>query len=150
METHHGIIALLSMLAPLSVQRKACFVKFMCEALEHDNSTLMYVTWLVCWNCMSVSGRNWCDCLTLSKYIGMIGSPCCSVSYYNYISIWHYYIVIHLNVKQVYSEWYDTVSDEEIGNECILREMIDVMEKWAKCDIFTIGHVDFIINDFLC
>ncbi len=24
-----------------------------------------------------------------------IGSPCCSVSYYNYISVWPYYIVFH-------------------------------------------------------
>ncbi len=27
------------------------------------------------------------------------GSPCCKFSYYNYISIWHCYIVIHLLLK---------------------------------------------------
>ncbi len=27
-----------------------------------------------------------------------IGSPCCNFSYYNYISIWPYYIIIHLVV----------------------------------------------------
>ncbi len=37
-----------------------------------------------------------------------------------------------MNVKQVYSEWYDTVSDEEIDNVCVLREMIEVR---AICDI---------------
>ncbi len=26
------------------------------------------------------------------------GSPCCNVSYYNYISTWPYYIVIHLTI----------------------------------------------------
>ncbi len=42
-----------------------------------------------------------------------------------------------------------TVSDEDIGNVCILREMFEVREGRAICDIFNIGHVDFIIND-LC
>ncbi len=32
----------------------------------------------------------------------------------------------YMNVKQVYGEWYDTVSDNEIDSVCILREMIDV------------------------
>ncbi len=55
--------------------------------------------------------------------------------------------MIGMNVKQVYSEWYDTISSEEIDNLCILREMIEVREGWANCDIITIGDVDFIIND---
>ncbi len=54
--------------------------------------------------------------------------------------------MISMNVKQVYNEWYDTVSDNEIDSACILREMIEVREGW---DIFNIGVVDFIIND-LC
>ncbi len=29
------------------------------------------------------------------------GSPCCKFSYYNYISIWPYYIVIHLSLVNV-------------------------------------------------
>ncbi len=32
---------------------------------------------------------------------------------------------------------------------CILREMIEVSEGRAKCDIFNIDDVEFIIND-LC
>ncbi len=32
--------------------------------------------------------------------------------------------MISMNVKQVYGEWYDTVSDNEIESVCILREMI--------------------------
>ncbi len=59
----------------------------MCKALEHDNSTLMYVIKIACQNHMYVSRRNWCDCAHLSKDISMIG----------------------MNVKQVYNEWYDTV-----------------------------------------
>ncbi len=31
-----------------------------------------------------------------------------------------------MNVKQVYSEWYEAVSDGEINNVCISREMIEV------------------------
>ncbi len=46
-----------------------------------------------------------------------------------------------MNMKQVYSEWYDTVSDNEIDIVCILREMIEVREGRAKCDIFNIDDV---------
>ncbi len=49
----------------------------------------------------------------------------------------------------MYSEWCDRVSDEEIDNVCMLREMIEVREGRAICDICNIGDVDFIIND-LC
>ncbi len=76
---------------------------------------------------MSVSGRNWCDCIHFAQYISMIG----------------------MNVKQVYSEWYDIVSDNEIDSVCILREIIEVREGRAKYDIFNIDDVEFIIND-LC
>ncbi len=47
------------------------------------------------------------------------------------------------------SEWYDTVSDNEIDSVSILKEMIEVREGMAKCDIFNIDDVEFIIND-LC
>ncbi len=96
----------------------------MCEALVHDNSTLKYVTKLACRNPMSLRGRNWRD---FAQDISMIS----------------------MNVKQVYGEWYDTISDNEIDIVCILREMIEVREGRAKCDIFKIDDVEFIIND-LC
>ncbi len=91
----------------------------------HDNSTLKYVTKPACKNPMSVRGRNWCDCINLSQDISMIS----------------------MNLKQVYGEWYNTVS--EIDSVCILREMIEVREGMAKCDIFNIDNVEFIIID-LC
>ncbi len=112
-ETHCRIIALLSQSAPLSIQLKARFLKFMCKALVHDNSTLKYVTKLACWNLMSVSGRNWHDCINLAQDINMIS----------------------MNVKQVNGEWYDTVTDNEIDSVCVLKEIIDVREGRAKCDI---------------
>ncbi len=84
----------------------------MCRALVHDNSTLKYVTKLACQNHMSVSGRNWCDCSNIAQDISMIS----------------------MKVKQVYSDWYDTVSDNEIDSVCILREMIEGRE-WLN-DIF--------------
>ncbi len=68
---------------------------------------------------MSVSGRNWRDCINFAQDISMIG----------------------VNVKQMYSEWYDTVSDNEIDSVCILREMIEVSEVRAKCGIFNIDDV---------
>ncbi len=50
----------------------------------------------------------------------------------------------------MWSKWrYNTVGDEEIDNMCILREMIEVRDGWAICDICNIGDVDIIIND-LC
>ncbi len=57
--------------------------------------------------------------------------------------------MIGMNVKQMYNEGCDTVSDEEIDNICISREIIEVREGWSICDIFNIGDADFIIND-LC
>ncbi len=57
--------------------------------------------------------------------------------------------MISMNVKQVYGQWYDTVSDNEIDSVCILREMIEVRERMSKCDIFKIDDVEFIIID-LC
>ncbi len=95
--------------------------------LVHGNSTLKYVTKLACQNLMSVSGRNWREYINFPQDISMIS----------------------MNVKQVYNEWYDTVSDNEIDSVYILREMIEVMEGRAKCDIFNIDNVEFIIND-LC
>ncbi len=105
-ETHFRIIALLSEYAPLSIQPKLRFLKFMCKALVHDNSTLKYVTKLTYQNPMSVSGRNWHDCIHFAQDIN----------------------IISMNVKQVYSESYDTVSDNEIDSVCILRGMIEVRE----------------------
>ncbi len=55
--------------------------------------------------------------------------------------------VIGMNLKQVYSEWYDTLSDQEIGNVYILRELTDIREGKPICDFFIIGNVDFIISD---
>ncbi len=71
-ETHCRIIVLLSESVPLSIKLNTRFFKFMCKALVHDYSTLMYVTKLVCWNPMSVSGRNWRDCIHFAQYINMI------------------------------------------------------------------------------
>ncbi len=99
----------------------------MCKALVHANSTLKYVTKLACRNPMSVSGMNWHDCFNFAQDISMIS----------------------MNVKQVYCDWYDTVSDNEIDSVCILREMIEVRKGRAKCGIFNIDDVEFIIKD-LC
>ncbi len=38
------------------------------------------------------------------------GSPCCNVSYYTYISIWPYYIVIHFTYVNVINSPVNTIS----------------------------------------
>ncbi len=80
---------LLSDSAPLTVQLKARFVKFMCKVLEHDNPVVKYVAKVSCLNPISVSGRNWCDCVTIQNEVSMVD----------------------MNVKNGYKEeWYDSVS----------------------------------------
>ncbi len=46
--------------------------------------------------------------LVLDYILCYIGSPCCNVSYYNYISIWPYYIVIH-NIDETRFQKYDQI-----------------------------------------
>ncbi len=51
--------------------------------------------------------------------------------------------IVHLQnvlIQKVYNE---------IDSVCILREMIEVRERRAKCDIFNNDDVEFIINN-LC
>ncbi len=44
----------------------------MCKALVNDNSTLKYVTELVCQNPMSVSGRKWRDWINFAQDMSII------------------------------------------------------------------------------
>ncbi len=70
-QTHCRLIALLSDSVPLAVQLKARFVKFTCKALEHDNPVMKYVAKVSCLNPMSVSGRNWRDCVAIQNEVSM-------------------------------------------------------------------------------
>ncbi len=92
-ETHCKIIALLSESALPSIQLRLVFFKFMCKALVYDNSTLKYVTKLAWGIFISVSGRNWCDCINFAQGISMISNFAQGIS------------MISMNVKQVYGEW---------------------------------------------
>ncbi len=60
--------------ALLAVQLKARFVKFMCKALEHDIPVVKYVANVSCLNPMSVSGRNWRDCVTIQNEVNMVAA----------------------------------------------------------------------------
>ncbi len=71
-KTHCRLITLLSDSAPLAVQLKARFVKCMCKPLEHDNPVVKYVAKVFCLNPMSVSGRNFCDCVTIQNEVSMV------------------------------------------------------------------------------
>ncbi len=114
-QTHCRLITLLSDSAPFAVQLKARFVIFMCKALEHDNRAK--VSYL---NPMSVSGRNWHECVTIQNEVSMV----------------------NLNVKNVYKEeCYDSVSVNEIDSISVVNEMIGVRHGWIKCEIFNIDDV---------
>ncbi len=127
-QTHCRLITLLSDSAPLAVQLKARFIKFMCKALEHDNPVVKYVAKVSCLNPMSVSRRNWGDCVTIQNEVS----------------------IVDMNVKNVYKEeWYDSVSGYEIDSAFVVKEMIDERDGSNKCEIFNIDDVEFIIND-LC
>ncbi len=100
----------------------------MCKGLEQDNPVVKYVANVSCFNPMSVSGGNWCDCVTIQNEVNMVD----------------------INVKNVYKEkWYDPVSVNEIDSASVVKEMIDVRDGSVKCEIFNIDDVEFIIND-LC
>ncbi len=63
-------------------------MKFKCKTLEHDNDVVKYVDKVSCLNPMSISGRNWRDCVTIHNEVSMVD----------------------MNVKNVYKEeWYDSV-----------------------------------------
>ncbi len=66
-QTHGRLIALLSDSVQLAVQLKARFVQFMCKALGHENLGVRYVANIACLNPISVSGRNWCDCVIIQN-----------------------------------------------------------------------------------
>ncbi len=84
----------------------------MCKTLVHDNSTLTYVTKLACQNTMSVSGRTWRDCINFAQDISMIS----------------------INVKQVYSEWYDTNNVTENICHCIYHHFFSfIIISVKKC-----------------
>ncbi len=126
--SHCRLIALLSNSAPLAVQLKVIFVKFMFKALEHDNPVVKYVAKVSYLKPMSVSGRNWRDCVTIQNEVSMVD----------------------MNVTNVYKEeWYDSVSVNEIDRASVVTEMIDVKDWSVKCEIFNIDNVEFIINN-LC
>ncbi len=81
-------------------QLKARFVKCMCKAFEHDNPVVKYVAKVSCLNPMSVSGRNWRDCVTIRTEVGMVD----------------------MNVKNVYNEeLYDSVSVNEIDTASVVK-----------------------------
>ncbi len=75
-------------------------------------------------NPMSVSGRNWRDCVTIQNEVSMVD----------------------MNVKNVYKEeWYDSVSVNEIDSASVVKEMIDVRDGSVKCEIFNIDDADVLI-----
>ncbi len=72
---------------------------------------------------MTVSGQNWCDCVTIQNEVSMVD----------------------MNVKNVYKEeWHDSISVNEIDSASMVKEMIDVRDGSVKCEMFNIDDVKFI------
>ncbi len=100
----------------------------MCKALEHNNPVVKYVAKVSWLNPMSVSGRNWRDCVPIQNEVSMVD----------------------MNVKNLCKEeWYDSVSVNEIDSASVVKEIVDVRDGSVKYEIFNIDDVEFIIND-LC
>ncbi len=53
------------------------------------------------------------------------GSPFCSVSYYNYISVWPYYIVIHLFILHLEQSGFQNLFSCETA-------LLNILNKWTK------------------
>ncbi len=120
--THKRILSLLCGSAPLHVQLKAMFVKFIHKALNHNNSVIKRVTKYACNNPMSVCGRNW------SEFVYVNG-------------------VVTKSVKEIYNEWYGSVDDTEMDTVSVLNDMIYVRDGWGSCSLLSAEDVNFIIND---
>ncbi len=111
------------------VEQLLCYLNYYNKTMwlekEHNNKTGEYVSSHLCMSCPGPCGAvciincysnllNWpivnllflflffSVCFVLIHYYTLCftGFPCCKFSYYNYISIWHYYIVIHLCTHQ--------------------------------------------------
>ncbi len=121
--THKRMLSLLCSSAPLHVQLKARFVKFIQKALNHNNSAIKSVTKYACNNPMSVCGRNW------SEFVSMNG-------------------VVTESVKEIYNEWHGSVDVTEMDTVSVLNDMIDVRDGWGSCSILnTEEDVNYIISD---
>ncbi len=57
---------------------------------------------------------NWSIVRLLILFILFIGSHCCNFSHYNYISIWPYYIVIHLSYERLLKKLQAYGSEDKI------------------------------------
>ncbi len=104
--------------APLHVQLKARFVKFIHKVLNHNNSVINSVTKYACNNTMSVRGRNW------SEFVCING-------------------LVTESVREIYN---GSVDVTEMDTVSVLNDMIDVRDGWGSCSILN-TDVNFIIND---
>ncbi len=116
------MLSLLCSSAPLHVQMKARFIKFIHKALTHNNYEIKIVTKYACKNPMSVCGRNWSELVCVNG-------------------------VITESVKEIYNEWYGSADVTEMDTVSMLNDMIDVRERWGCCSILNTEDVNFIIND---
>ncbi len=119
--THKRILSLLCGSAPLHVQLKARFVKFIRKALNHDNSVIKSVTKYACNNPMSVFGRKW------GEFVCVNG-------------------VVIESVKEIYNEWFGSVDATEMDTVSVLNDMIDVRDGQGYSSILKTEDVNFIIN----
>ncbi len=74
-------------------------------------------------------------CILVHDYtLCFIGSPCCSVSYYSYISVWPYYIVIHLLTGYHTAAYVWPAVCGACGEVCSLSHLLLWETVWGRHD----------------
>ncbi len=83
--TYARFLNTFNLLSGLSMCCCVCIINSYNNLLNWPNVSLLFL--FICFSMFFVLIHDYTQCFT--------GSPCCKFSYYNYISIWPYYIVIH-------------------------------------------------------
>ena len=121
--SHKIVVAQLSECMPLEMSLHKRFIKFFVSCLTSKNVVVKGIANMSMYNPFSVSCNNYAD--IINKY--------------------HMYDALNPNV--VYTKWKSTLSEDDSVNMSVLREMIDIRDGFKCCDIITMDHIEFIVND---
>ena len=116
--THRKLVAILSGSPPLEIQLQSRFIKFVLNAIDHENRTLSVVTQLSCINPMSICGFDWRDYACNEK-------------------------MEQLYPNDVYNNWKKSIAQSEHDISNVIQELIGIREGWGECDIMDIDDVNY-------
>ena len=122
--SHRKTVALLSDCMPLEYSLKKRFVRFYKSCLNSNSSVVQGITKMARFNPMST---------------------CCN----NYIEITREYKIseIDLNIHVFNDQWKNDISNEELGNISVLKEMISIRDGYMTCNVFNADLVKKVIDD---